>query len=152
MAGFPMYAGVLELVDEADSKSVGLAPVWVRVPPPAPPCVVTLENKVPCNHQRNTPVKSGVFRYFGPIFVHRASLKGFCCTNNPFGRKRSRFRYVCEDSLVDQFCHGEWVLLSMRSGFDMDAPINQKSVSTAPLSMKKRRSVWFYRFACGALT
>ena len=24
MAGFPMYAGVLELVDEADSKSVGL--------------------------------------------------------------------------------------------------------------------------------
>ena len=30
------YAGVLELVDEADSKSVVRNGVWVRVPPPAP--------------------------------------------------------------------------------------------------------------------
>ena len=30
------YAGVLELVDGADSKSVVLSGVWVRVPPPAP--------------------------------------------------------------------------------------------------------------------
>ena len=29
-------AGVLELVDEADSKSVASDGVWVRVPPPAP--------------------------------------------------------------------------------------------------------------------
>ena len=29
-------AGVLELVDGADSKSVVLSGVWVRVPPPAP--------------------------------------------------------------------------------------------------------------------
>ena len=29
-------AGVLELVDEADSKSVVSDGVWVRVPPPAP--------------------------------------------------------------------------------------------------------------------
>ena len=31
-----VFAGVLELVDEADSKSVGSDTVWVRVPPPAP--------------------------------------------------------------------------------------------------------------------
>ena len=30
------YAGVLELVDGADSKSVVSNGVWVRVPPPAP--------------------------------------------------------------------------------------------------------------------
>ena len=30
------YAGVLELVDETDSKSVVRNGVWVRVPPPAP--------------------------------------------------------------------------------------------------------------------
>ena len=30
------YAGVLELVDGADSKSVVRNGVWVRVPPPAP--------------------------------------------------------------------------------------------------------------------
>ena len=30
------YAGVLELVDEADSKSVVRDGVWVRVPPPVP--------------------------------------------------------------------------------------------------------------------
>ena len=29
-------AGVLELVDEEDSKSFGVTLVWVRVPPPAP--------------------------------------------------------------------------------------------------------------------
>ena len=31
------YAGVMELVDVTDSKSVGSDTVWVRVPPPAPP-------------------------------------------------------------------------------------------------------------------
>ena len=31
-----IFAGVLELVDEADSKSVVSDNVWVRVPPPAP--------------------------------------------------------------------------------------------------------------------
>ena len=31
-----IHAGVLELVDEADSKSVASDGVWVRVPPPAP--------------------------------------------------------------------------------------------------------------------
>ena len=30
------YAGVMELVDVTDSKSVGGDIVWVRVPPPAP--------------------------------------------------------------------------------------------------------------------
>ena len=30
------YAGVLELADETDSKSVVSDGVWVRVPPPAP--------------------------------------------------------------------------------------------------------------------
>lgn len=30
------YAGVLELADEADSKSAACEGVWVRVPPPAP--------------------------------------------------------------------------------------------------------------------
>ena len=30
------YAGVLELVDNADLKSVGRKPVRVQVPPPAP--------------------------------------------------------------------------------------------------------------------
>ncbi len=30
------YAGMMELVDVTDSKSVGLTPVWVRVPLPAP--------------------------------------------------------------------------------------------------------------------
>ena len=30
------YAGVMELVDVTDSKSVGGNIVWVRVPPPAP--------------------------------------------------------------------------------------------------------------------
>ena len=30
------YAGVLELVDNADLKSVGCKPVRVQVPPPAP--------------------------------------------------------------------------------------------------------------------
>ena len=29
-------AGVMELVDVTDSKSVGSDTVWVRVPPPAP--------------------------------------------------------------------------------------------------------------------
>ena len=33
---YKSYAGVLELVDEADSKSVASDGVWVRVPPPAP--------------------------------------------------------------------------------------------------------------------
>mgnify|MGYP007008475397 CR=1 FL=1 len=33
---YKTYAGVLELVDEADSKSVVSDGVWVRVPPPAP--------------------------------------------------------------------------------------------------------------------
>ncbi len=32
----PVHAGVLELADEADSKSVVSDDVWVRVPPPAP--------------------------------------------------------------------------------------------------------------------
>lgn len=31
-----IYAGVMELVDLTDSKSVGSDTVWVRVPPPAP--------------------------------------------------------------------------------------------------------------------
>ena len=31
-----LYAGVMELVDVTDSKSVGSDTVWVRVPPPAP--------------------------------------------------------------------------------------------------------------------
>ena len=30
------YAGVLELADETDSKSVASNGVWVQVPPPAP--------------------------------------------------------------------------------------------------------------------
>ena len=30
------FAGVMELVDVTDSKSVGSDTVWVRVPPPAP--------------------------------------------------------------------------------------------------------------------
>ena len=30
------HAGVLELADETDSKSVGGDTVWVRPPPPAP--------------------------------------------------------------------------------------------------------------------
>ena len=30
------FAGVMELVDVTDSKSVGGDIVWVRVPPPAP--------------------------------------------------------------------------------------------------------------------
>ena len=33
------FAGVMELVDVTDSKSVGGDIVWVRVPPPAPKCV-----------------------------------------------------------------------------------------------------------------
>ena len=37
------FAGVLELADETDSKSVVSDGVWVRVPPPAPK---SLENKV----------------------------------------------------------------------------------------------------------
>ncbi len=31
-----VLAGVLELADETDSKSVVLKDMWVRVPPPAP--------------------------------------------------------------------------------------------------------------------
>ena len=31
-----VFAGVLELADETDSKSVVSDGVWVRVPPPAP--------------------------------------------------------------------------------------------------------------------
>lgn len=30
---------MLELADETDSKSVGSDPVWVQVPPPAPPVI-----------------------------------------------------------------------------------------------------------------
>ena len=33
---FFSFAGVMELVDVADSKSAGGDSVWVRVPPPAP--------------------------------------------------------------------------------------------------------------------
>ena len=33
---YKSYAGVLELVDEADSKSVASDGVWVRVPIPVP--------------------------------------------------------------------------------------------------------------------
>ena len=33
------FAGVMELVDVTDSKSVGSDTVWVRVPPPAPKVV-----------------------------------------------------------------------------------------------------------------
>ena len=33
---FGKFAGVMELVDVADSKSAGGDTVWVRVPPPAP--------------------------------------------------------------------------------------------------------------------
>ena len=35
----PVYAGVLELVDEVDSKSIASDGVRVRVPPPAPTCI-----------------------------------------------------------------------------------------------------------------
>ena len=31
-----IFAGVMELADVTDSKSVGSDTVWVRVPPPAP--------------------------------------------------------------------------------------------------------------------
>ena len=55
-------AGVLELVDEEDSKSFGVTLVWVRVPPPAPPsprtaqvrgdflCWKTVQNRVCRGH------------------------------------------------------------------------------------------------------
>ena len=33
---FNIFAGVMELADVTDSKSVGSNTVWVRVPPPAP--------------------------------------------------------------------------------------------------------------------
>ena len=36
-------AGVMELVDVTDSKSVGSDTVWVRVPPPAPQNDVDVE-------------------------------------------------------------------------------------------------------------
>ena len=38
-------AGVLELVDEEDSKSFGVTLVWVRVPPPAPSHPNTLDQR-----------------------------------------------------------------------------------------------------------
>ena len=42
---YKSYAGVLELVDEVDSKSVASDGVWVRVPPPAPQrCVIVDTN------------------------------------------------------------------------------------------------------------
>ncbi len=41
------YAGVLELADETDSKSVASNGVWVQVPPPAPE-KTTIYRKIDC--------------------------------------------------------------------------------------------------------
>ena len=51
-------AGVLELVDGADSKSVVSNGVWVRVPPPAPSIQNTLDAM---RFFRMASVFSGVF-------------------------------------------------------------------------------------------
>ena len=42
------YAGVPELVDGPDLKSVGLRPVWVRLPPPAPSMISMTYEKFSC--------------------------------------------------------------------------------------------------------
>ena len=56
------FAGVMELADVTDSKSVDGDIVWVRVPPPAPS---KHEEKDAC---RETPMNSGFFAFFGKIF------------------------------------------------------------------------------------
>ena len=52
------YAGVLELADEADSKSAACEGVWVRVPPPAP------ETKEVNLSKRISLVKNGKAYFF----------------------------------------------------------------------------------------
>ena len=51
-------AGVLELVDEEDSKSFGVTLVWVRVPPPAPSHPNTLDQRA------KSPVVSRCSEFF----------------------------------------------------------------------------------------
>ncbi len=57
------YAGVLELADEADSKSAACEGVWVRVPPPAP------ETKEVNLSKRISLVKNGKTYSFYLFFV-----------------------------------------------------------------------------------
>ena len=52
-------AGVLELADEADSKSVGVTPVRVRPPPPAPEKNPHLSTTSVGSFQLNPPYRVG---------------------------------------------------------------------------------------------
>ena len=57
------YAGVMELADVTDSKSVDGDIVWVRVPPPAP---------------KNPARKCGIFYFFtfhSSLFTFHSSLR-----------------------------------------------------------------------------
>ena len=61
------FAGVLELVDETDSKSVVSDGVWVRVPPPAPKreAKKDIEDKTSVFSRLPRPVDQQIY---GPYF------------------------------------------------------------------------------------
>ena len=71
------YAGVMELVDVTDSKSVGGNIVWVRVPPPAP--VESLDAQYACG---------AFFFAYASVLAPKCPL--FCLRQTP-GRARSRY-------------------------------------------------------------
>ena len=68
------FAGVMELVDVTDSKSVGSDTVWVRVPPPAP---ARRKRHIACDELFN--------------FIAKLIARSFCCSSLP---NHNRLRWV----------------------------------------------------------
>ncbi len=80
-----IFAGVMELVDVADSKSADGDIMWVRVPPPAPEKPVQKDGLFCCNYPlrsnkargENHPLSRSPHACFGVLIIQYQGLSAY---------------------------------------------------------------------------